>query len=94
MRLQGSIPQTDVQVLSLAATPMEPNWPKPPLVLFLAVLGGIMLGGIAAIVLESLRPRVRSLAGVERMLGVDVIGSLSFRPTNATGPLLLQGSQH
>ncbi len=92
MRLQGSIPQTEVQVLSLAATPLAPESPKPPLVLFLAILAGALLGAIGAIVLEAMNPRVRSWAGVERMLGVDVIGALSFRPSGHSGPLLLEGS--
>ena len=88
MRLQGSVPQTEVQVLDRASAPLEPIWPKPGLVVALAILLGLILGAIWAIVLEALDPRVRSWSGLERLLGAPVVGTLSL-PKD--GILLLEG---
>ncbi|MET0373496.1 MAG: hypothetical protein ABW128_04470 [Rhizorhabdus sp.] len=84
MKLQSTLPRTEVQVLNLAATPLEPDWPKPGLILLLAGLIGMILGSLAAIILEALNPRVRNWSAVERLLGARVIGSVAL-------PSLLRG---
>jgi succinoglycan biosynthesis transport protein ExoP len=78
MRLQGAVPQTEVQVLDKASQYLVSRSPNSSLILSLAILLGMVLGSIAAIILEFLDPRVRSLGGIERLLGVKVIGRLSL----------------
>jgi capsular polysaccharide biosynthesis protein len=43
-----------------------------------ALLIGLLLGSIGAILLEYLNPRVRSWGGVERLLGVRVLGKVAL----------------
>ncbi|MEG3153843.1 GumC family protein [Sphingomonas sp. RB1R13] len=87
MRLQGNVPQTEVQILDRASPPLEPTWPKPGLIIALTILLGLILGAIWAIVLEALDPRVRSWSGLERLLGAPVLATLTL-PRD--GPLLLE----
>ena len=89
MRLQGSVPQTEVQVLDYASVPLWPDYPRPGLTVTIALLLGLALGALAAILLEAMNPRVRSWAGIERMLGAPVIGTLSLPPGSSM--LLLKG---
>lgn len=91
MRLQGSIPQTEVQVLDLAAVPLLPSSPRVPLVLLLASLLGLLVGAALAIMVEALDPRVRGRGAVERLLGAPVIGTLRLPSRGTDGPRLLTG---
>lgn len=87
MRLQGNIPQTGVQVLDKASLPGGPTSPRVGLTLALALLLGGLLGSAAAIFFEFRNPRVRSWGGVERLLGVHVVGRVALPKR---GPLLLE----
>lgn len=89
MRLQGNVPQTEVQVLDKASVPLFPSSPKAGLTLALSILLGALLGAAAAVFLEFRNPRVRSWAGIERMLGVQVVGRVALPDGSARGPLLL-----
>lgn len=82
MRLQSSIPQTEVQVLDLAAPPLLPSSPRIPITLMLALVLGAILGSLAAIMLEMWDPRVRSWSAVERLLGTPVLGTLTLPPAS------------
>jgi uncharacterized protein involved in exopolysaccharide biosynthesis len=96
MRLQSAVPLTEVQVLDSATPFLTSSSPDPVLTLTLSVLLGLLLGAITAIVLEYLNPRVRSWGGVERLLGVQVVGRLALpkpaarRIARPTGPYLLE----
>ncbi|RST32020.1 hypothetical protein HMF7854_15105 [Sphingomonas ginkgonis] len=98
MRLQGNVPLTDVQVLDHASPPLFPSSPKVGMTMLLALLLGAILGTIAAIVLEFINPRVRSWGGIERRLGVQVVGRIALpRPgpvaiSGPAGPRLLEGA--
>ncbi|HVM38950.1 MAG TPA: hypothetical protein VM265_11265 [Sphingomicrobium sp.] len=90
MRLQGNIPETEVKIVDIASAPLLPSSPKIGFVLGTALLLGLVLGVIAAIILESLDPRVRSGAVIERLLGVRVIGQIAL-PGAGSGRKLLPG---
>ncbi|HEX8415395.1 MAG TPA: Wzz/FepE/Etk N-terminal domain-containing protein [Sphingomicrobium sp.] len=96
MRLQSAVPLTEVQVLDSATPFLTSSSPDPVLTLTLSVLLGLLLGAITAIVLEYLNPRVRSWGGIERLLGVQVVGRLALpkpaarRIARPTGPYLLE----
>lgn len=74
--LESQAQQTNVFVLSSAATPREPAAPRRALIVALsAVLGGMVGVGIA-LALELVRRRLRSEADVVELLGVPVLGVL------------------
>lgn len=94
MRLQSAVPQTEMQVLDTASPFLVSIFPDETKSLLFAVLIGLILGSIGAILLEYLNPRVRSWGGIERLLGVRVIGKIALPapPPLAlpkSGPLLL-----
>lgn len=95
MRLQSAVPQTEMQVLDTASPFLVTSSPDENKAIMFALLIGLLLGSIAAILLEYFNPRVRSWGGVERLLGVRVIGKIALPapPPLAlpkSGPLLLQ----
>jgi polysaccharide biosynthesis transport protein len=94
MRLQSAVPQTEMQVLDTASPFLVSILPDEDKALLFAILIGLILGSFGAILLEYLNPRVRSWGGIERLLGVRVIGKVALPgpPPLAlpkSGPLLL-----
>lgn len=86
MRLQSGLPTTNVQQVDRATPPLLPASPNVPLLGLLALLAGLMLGIIAAMLREWRLPRVRSAGGLFDSTGVPVIGNftfVSFRPEPA-----------
>jgi capsular polysaccharide biosynthesis protein len=65
-----------------------PSSPRTGFVLAICALIGLILGALAAIILEALNPRVRSRRMLERLLGVRVIGRVP-RPALPQPRLLL-----
>ncbi|MFL6736049.1 MAG: Wzz/FepE/Etk N-terminal domain-containing protein [Sphingomonas sp.] len=95
MRLQSAVPQTEMQVLDTASPFLVQSAPDENKIIIFAVLIGLLLGAAGAILLEYFNPRVRSWGGIERLLGVRVIGKVALPapPPLAlprSGPLLLQ----
>jgi uncharacterized protein involved in exopolysaccharide biosynthesis len=90
MRLQGAVPETEVKIVNVAAAPLLPSSPKVGFVMSAALILGLLLGAAFAILLESLNPRVRSGAALERLLGVRVIGRVRV-PELPQRRLLLAG---
>ena len=78
MSLRGNLPLANVSQLDTAKAPITPKSPKIGLMLLLALLLGSAIGGAVAILLEYLNPRVRTLANVERLIGVPVVARLSL----------------
>jgi uncharacterized protein involved in exopolysaccharide biosynthesis len=56
-RLQAALEEPEVKVVGQAALPSESAWPKPLLVIALALAGGLIVGLLAALVAEFVRPR-------------------------------------
>lgn len=77
-RLRGNVPLANVSQLDKAEAPDHPKSPKAGLLGLLAILLGLGLGAGVAILLEYLNPRVRTLANVEKLIGVPVVARLSL----------------
>jgi uncharacterized protein involved in exopolysaccharide biosynthesis len=78
MQLRGALPLANVSQLDEATAPERPTSPKVGLLSMLAVMMGLAIGAGVAILLEYLNPRVRTLANVEKLIGVPVVARLSL----------------
>ncbi|CAN5786238.1 hypothetical protein BH09PSE5_BH09PSE5_41340 [soil metagenome] len=65
---------TNVSVLNLASEPVEPSSPKTLLNIGAAVFLGLILGAGAALILEFMNRKVRSVDDVIQSLGLPVLG--------------------
>ena len=75
--LEGNSTQTNLSVLTSAVEPIESSSPKILRNTLLAVVLGTLLGVGAALVVEMLDRRVRSLEDLETTLGLAVLAELS-----------------
>lgn len=67
--------QTNVSVLTTAVEPLEPSYPKPlNITLLMSIAAGVVLGVGAALMLELLDKRVRSVHDLTEMLQLPVLG--------------------
>lgn len=82
-RVENEIPP--VEVLDHATTPGEPVRPRKALVLGLALLLGLSLGSLLAVVVDLRDLRIRSLADLERAIsgfGLPTLGQLPLLPAD------------
>jgi len=82
LKLQASVSETGLVVLGEAIASPKPSFPNMPLIAALALGGGLLLGLVAAVVVELLSRRVRSgedLAYATKVPVLAVIGS-AVRP--------------
>jgi len=56
-KVQAALEEPEVKVVGQAAIPGEPAWPKPALVMMLAVVAGSIIGVLAALIAEALSPQ-------------------------------------
>lgn len=91
MRLQSGLPTTNVQQVDRARPPLLPSSPNVPLLTLLAVLAGLVLGVMAAMLREWRSPLVRSAGGLVDSTGVPVIGSFNFHSFRPEPALLSRG---
>lgn len=77
--LESQTQQTNVVVLTPAAEPIEPSFPKLLLNSILAVFLGSMLGVACALLFEMLNRRVRSAEDLAEGLGVPVLSVIGAR---------------
>ena len=82
MRLQSGLPTTNAQQIDRATPPLLPDSPNVPMLLLIALFGGLALGVIAAMAVEWSRPLARTAAGVFEATGVPVVGSFSLDGSN------------
>ncbi len=73
--MEGNINQSDVSVLTRATAPLFPSSPNVKRNLFLAAVLGFILAAGAALLLELLNPRIRTLEDIS----VPVLGELKKR---------------
>ncbi len=71
---QQGLQQPDVRVISRAAIPTEPSFPKPAQFVGLAFVGSVLIGVLLIVVLERLDSGFRSAEQVERLSGVPALG--------------------
>ncbi|MBV8316217.1 MAG: polysaccharide biosynthesis tyrosine autokinase, partial [Planctomycetaceae bacterium] len=78
------------QVIAPAQTPRRPVWPRVSLTLALALVVGCAVGMGAAVVLDRLDRRLRSLDELRQLTGLAVLGQVALLPgkrSGAMGPL-------
>ncbi|MBV9892025.1 MAG: chain length determinant protein EpsF [Rhizobacter sp.] len=83
--LEGKNEQANTRLLSPAVEPLEPSRPKIPLGIAASLLGGLIVGVLAALGLELLDRRVRMPQDLIVVSGVPVIGVL--RPPGSRQPV-------
>src|SRR5512135_2566037 len=75
------------QVIEPAQTPRSPIWPRVNLTLALAMVVGCAVGMGAAVVLDRLDQRVRSLDELRQMTGLVVLGQVALLPKRRSGAM-------
>jgi uncharacterized protein involved in exopolysaccharide biosynthesis len=85
LNLEGQNTQANVRVLSPAIEPLRPARPNVMKNILAAVMGGLVLGALAAIGFEILDRRVRNAEDMMSMSAVPVIGVL--RPAGSKRPI-------
>jgi chain length determinant protein EpsF len=81
--LESQSTQTNVSVLTPAAEPSEPSSPRVMLNMMLSVFIGTLLGVGAALVLEMLDQRIRSVDDLQEMLQLPILGVLKKQQRGA-----------
>ncbi|KIG18312.1 Tyrosine-protein kinase EpsD [Enhygromyxa salina] len=74
-----------VEVLDFATMPERPVRPRKPLLLAIAAIAGLCLGGVFAVVIDLRDHRIRSVADLERALsafGLPTLGQLPLLPAD------------
>jgi|GEM_PF-1116435 len=77
-----------------AQAPAGPSSPNVPVIFGLGIVGGLAVGLIAAILIERMRPRVRTASDVRRVTGLPLIAQLprNLLPSRASGPRRVDNS--
>src|SRR5476649_1307818 len=73
---QEGIQTPDARIISRAETPNSPTFPNKALTLGVAIPGGLLLGFMFAMLAERLDAGFRTIAQIERLLGVPVLATL------------------
>ena len=77
----------DVSMVAKALLPTVPSDPKPLRLLALAIVGGLLLGGIAAIIVEQVDSRVRTGDDIRQALGVGTLAMMPELTDAAASPV-------
>lgn len=77
-KIEGQSAQTDISILNLAAPPEEPSFPKLTVNVIASLFLGIVLGTGAALIVELLNRRVRSVEDLVESVQVPVLGVLNW----------------
>lgn len=85
--LESRSTQTNISVLSPASAPLLPSSPRIFLNTLAAALVGMVLGIVAAIILELRDRRIRSIDDLEYVLGMPVLATMAPLPRPAVGLL-------
>jgi chain length determinant protein EpsF len=85
VNLEGQNTQSNVRMLSPAIEPYTPARPRVLINVLGSIIGGLLLGGLAAIGLEFLDRRIRNPEDIMTLPGVPVIGVL--RPNDSKKPV-------
>ncbi|MCA4922547.1 MAG: polysaccharide biosynthesis tyrosine autokinase [Methylobacterium sp.] len=73
---QQSFPVSDARVITDATPPLRPSWPKSPLILAAALVFGIGLGGLIALIREILDNRIRNVRQLRDATKSEFLGIL------------------
>ncbi len=92
MRLQSSVPSTNVKQLDTALPPVLPSSPNVPMRVVLGLAFGVLLAlGVVAL-LEFLRPRVRTEEGLEHATNIVVLTNVNFSGSTTERRLIEQAA--
>jgi capsular exopolysaccharide synthesis family protein len=83
-----------VDIISSATLPRDPDGSHQTRSLLFALIVGLLLGIIAAFLLEQFDTRVRDADDVERTAAVNVIGTIPELRTRKGRPLVIQADEH
>ncbi|MEK7389810.1 MAG: polysaccharide biosynthesis tyrosine autokinase [Elusimicrobiota bacterium] len=76
--LSGQLQGNNVRIIDLPKLPDEPVRPRKVLALLFGLLGGVVLGGFTALLIEMLDQTVRTHDDVERKLGLPFLGLIPY----------------
>ena len=84
---QRDVHQANAMIISRAAVPESPSFPPTKLLVFIALLGGTLIGVVLAFLVEQFRTTFRSGEEVEKLTGLPTLAvvpssALSKRPTS------------
>jgi succinoglycan biosynthesis transport protein ExoP len=85
---QQGVLQPGIQVISRAAPPTSPSFPRPPLIIVVGFTGSLVIATLLAFIAESLESGLRSARQIEKALRVSSLG-LVPRVNRAKGKLKL-----
>src|SRR5512135_2587581 len=83
----GAYSSITSQVIEPAKTPRSPVWPRVGRILALALAVGCTMGVGAAVVLDRLDQRVRSIDELRRLTGLAVLGQVVLLPGKRSGAM-------
>lgn len=72
----GGVGVNNISIVDTAELPVRPSSPLPLLNLGVALLMGLLLGTVAAVILEQLDDRLRNPDDVQKLLGVPLLGTI------------------
>jgi succinoglycan biosynthesis transport protein ExoP len=73
--LSGQLQTNNARILDFAETPTVPIWPRKPLNLIIAILGGAFIAIGLALIREYLNPLLASRSDIANALGLPVLGT-------------------
>lgn len=76
MRARHDTMSLDAAIAVKALLPTAPSDPKPLPLLAVAIVGGLVLGAIAAVVVEQIDDRIRTGGDIRQILGVRTLGMI------------------
>ncbi|MBX7450656.1 polysaccharide biosynthesis tyrosine autokinase [Mycolicibacterium sp. 3033] len=88
----GARPNAQVVVQQRAGVPEDPVSPSKTRALGIAIVVGLLLGVLAALIRDRLDPAVRRPETVEAVAGVGVIGDIPLVPGRGGGPMVAFGT--
>ncbi len=71
---------SNVTVVDPGRVPAKPTQPNIPVYLGLSIFGGLFLGSVGALFLESIDNRIQSIEMIERSLNTPLLGVIPNRP--------------
>ena len=75
-RDQGELQRTDARIIAMASIPLEPSAPKKNVILMVSATLGMLLGIVAAFLLEALDRGYRTAGQLEAATGLPVLGMI------------------
>jgi exopolysaccharide transport family protein len=73
---QESLEMPDARIVTRAEVPIRPSFPRPLLTIAFALVLGVALGGVLAMVADYIDPRIKSLQQAEVVTGIPSIAAI------------------